>query len=77
MFQIKSHKNYNHPHQFIQSHILILVLLKSSFSINSGNSYSVQFYDIKVIGNLYSFFQTNFGELKWKIVVKMIKGEKT
>lgn len=32
---------------------LILVLLESGFLFSSGNSYPVQFYDPKVIRNLY------------------------
>ena len=33
---------------------LILVLLESSFFIISGNYQAVQFYDLKVVRNLYS-----------------------
>ena len=32
--------------------LLIFVLLESSFSISSGNSYPVQFYNLEVIRNL-------------------------
>lgn len=52
MFQT-GHKNYNHLRQFTQSHVIHTRSVRIIFSVSSGNSYRVQFYDLKVIRLLY------------------------
>lgn len=49
MFQIKNHKNYNHPPYLIQYHFINFCSIESRFSIRSRNSYPVQFYDQKPV----------------------------